>query len=138
MKLRLTLGAVVLLALPLLADTNVSGTISSSTTWTLANSPYIVTGNLDVSAAGGPVLTIEAGVVVKVNSGVYINIGNTSGGLIANGTAVSPIRITSNQGTVTPGYWCGLQFTNPTAATALAYVTVEGGGSCSEGGVIVR
>lgn len=49
------------------ADTNVSGMISTDTTWTLTKSPYIVTGNILVS--NGAALTIEPGVTVKVNSG---------------------------------------------------------------------
>ena len=46
-------------------DTLVSGTISTNTTWTLANSPYVVTGTVTVDAAANPTLTIQAGVTVK-------------------------------------------------------------------------
>jgi hypothetical protein len=48
------------------ADTTVGGTISTDTTWTLANSPYIVTSNITVIGTDGAdsitTLTIEAGV----------------------------------------------------------------------------
>ena len=44
-------------------QTEVSGIISSNTTWTLENSPYIVTGNILLNE--GITLTIEAGVTVK-------------------------------------------------------------------------
>ena len=43
--------------------TDVSGVISSNTTWTLANSPYLATGYVTVNA--GVTLTIEPGTVVK-------------------------------------------------------------------------
>ena len=49
-----------------LLATNVSGTISSDATWTLTNSPYVVTG--DVIIADQVTLTIEPGVVVEFNS----------------------------------------------------------------------
>ena len=45
------------------AQTNVSGALYSNTTWTAANSPYIVTANVIVF--DGVQLTIEPGVTVK-------------------------------------------------------------------------
>ena len=46
--------------------TYVSGIILSDTTWTVADSPYIVTGNILVK--NGVTLTIEPDVAVKFNS----------------------------------------------------------------------
>ena len=45
------------------AQTNVSGGIYANTTWTLANSPYIVTDTVVVFP--GVTLTIQPGVTVK-------------------------------------------------------------------------
>jgi hypothetical protein len=45
------------------SGTNVSGIISSNTTWTQANSPYMLTGPVTVNA--GVTLTIQAGVTVN-------------------------------------------------------------------------
>lgn len=69
--------------------TEVSGTIDQNTTWTKANSPYIVNGSVTVSP--GVTLTIKPGVVVKflgTNLTVY-------GTLIADGTSDQPIYFTS-------------------------------------------
>ena len=46
------------------SGTNVSGIISSDTTWTQANSPYNLTGNVQVN--NGVSLTIEAGITVTL------------------------------------------------------------------------
>ncbi len=48
----------------IVAQTNVSGIISTNTTWTLAGSPYIMTGGILVSS--GVTLTIEAGVTIQI------------------------------------------------------------------------
>jgi RHS repeat-associated protein len=88
--------ALILFALwpvPTASATNVSGTISSNTTWTLANSPYVMTGNVTVNA--GVTLTIQPGVVVKLNSTSRQLIVN--GALHAVGTAGSHIVFTSYQ-----------------------------------------
>ncbi len=121
------------------ADTTVSGNISTSTTWTLAGSPYIVTGAVSVSGANSPVLTIEPGVVVKFNGGQGLWIGNGGpGGVSAVGTAAQPIRFTTTQGTVSEGLWRGIFLGEQSLpGSRIANAVVEGAGSAYEGGVIV-
>jgi hypothetical protein len=53
--------------------TEVSGPISTNTTWSLSHNPYIVTG--DVTVNSGVTLTIEAGVVVKFQA---VDTGNST------------------------------------------------------------
>lgn len=63
------------------ADAKVNGNITTDTTWTLANSPYIMTGTVQVLE--GVTLTIEPGVIVKSNRRAELLIG---GELIAAGS----------------------------------------------------
>ncbi|MCB0278041.1 MAG: right-handed parallel beta-helix repeat-containing protein [Calditrichaeota bacterium] len=72
------------------SQTNVSGTISKDSTWSLAGSPYTLTGAVTVSA--GNTLTIDPGVEVKFSSYVYRLL--IDGTLIANGTIVDSVRFT--------------------------------------------
>ncbi len=64
--LPLFLIALLFLSKPLLSQTQVSGGIYSNTTWTLAQSPYLLTNNLVVFP--GATLTIQPGVEVRVKS----------------------------------------------------------------------
>jgi hypothetical protein len=64
-----------------------SGYITSNTTWTTANSPYLVTSDLTIK--NGVTLTIQPGTIVNINPGVNIYVDGT---LNAVGTAASHIE----------------------------------------------
>jgi len=131
---RLILSFFVLTAVSF-AQTDVSGIISSNTTWTSANSPYVVTGNILVSE--GVTLTIEAGVTVAFDSSKSFQI---SGELIAQGTSSNNIIFSSNQSNPAAGDWGNILFGstsisaitdtdgNYISGSILNYCTVEYGG----------
>ena len=54
------------------ATVNVSGPIVANTTWTLAQSPYVVTG--DIFLQSGATLQIEAGVTVYMSAGTNFTV----------------------------------------------------------------
>ncbi len=83
-----------------LSQTNVSGAITSNTTWSLENSPYIVTGNTVVFENYS--LTIEPGVVVKFDDNVELRI---KGSIIAAGSDTKNIVFTSNNPNPQKGSW---------------------------------
>ena len=76
--------------------TNVNGIISANTTWTQANSPYSLTGNIIVN--NNVQLTINSGVTVNLN-GYYIMVNGT---LNASGNNSYPILINQGQISFTP------------------------------------
>lgn len=83
-----------------IAQTNVSGGISSNTIWTKANSPYIIKGNVGVDT--GTTLTIESGVTVKFDGyfAFYVD-----GKIVANGTSTDNIRIVSGKAATNKNEW---------------------------------
>ncbi len=126
--------------LPAPNPTKVSGVISANTTWALASSPYLVTG--DVTVNPGVTLTIEAGVVVKFYPGTNLTV---NGILSAVGTSDQRIYFTSLKddsvggdsnldGSATwpaPGDWGRILFGNSSvdALTKLTHAVVRFGGS---------
>ncbi len=97
------------------ANTSVGGRIASDTTWTLANSPYIVTSTVQVyGTSTAPVtLTIEPGVVVrfKAGMGLQVGFGSNQGALIARGTPENRITFTRDAAT---GAWGTINFQDGT------------------------
>ncbi|MEA3487380.1 MAG: DUF2012 domain-containing protein [Thermodesulfobacteriota bacterium] len=88
-----------------LADTEVGGNITEDTTWTQANSPYIVTSTVQVFEETK--LTIEPGVTIKFNQDTGLTIG---GELYAVGTEDEMIIFTSNQAEPAPNDWDNISF----------------------------
>jgi hypothetical protein len=93
------------LAILFSGSTLVGGYISENTTWTLANSPYIV--GSDIIVESGVSLTIEPEVVVKFTVGTNLVV---DGILTAQGTSTHIITFTSNSTTPKPGDWGSIHF----------------------------
>ncbi len=106
---------------PAAAQTTVSDTIQSDTTWTREGSPYIVTGDVRVLGKDGDdgvtTLTIEAGVTIKFDRYQSLVIGTSDGkpgALAAMGEPDLPILFTSNEASPAPGDWQCIRFNDTT------------------------
>ena len=106
---------------------NVIGAITTNTSWTLANSPYIVTGNITVNA--GITLTIEKGVAVKFNSGLGITVLGT--------LKARQAQFTSNVTPLAKGAWAQIQCGSSSypGTITLDTCTVDYGGAANTGSI---
>ncbi|UCH89619.1 MAG: PQQ-binding-like beta-propeller repeat protein [Thermoplasmata archaeon] len=100
--------------------TYISGIISSNTTWTAANSPYIITGNTLIEENVN--LTVQAGVTVKFDPDYYLMI---DGSIYAVGTEPSKIKFTSNKTSPSPGDWLDFRFTTKSTKSIFKYCIIE-------------
>ena len=96
-------------------------TINTST-WSVSNSPYIVTGNILVNS--GETLTIEPSVTVKFDAGKVLHI---SGTLIARGTSDMKITFTSNASSPAAGDWGKITFLDASVDASFDGTTYTGG-----------
>jgi len=122
-KLLLLPFSAFVLTLSVIAE-NHSGQISANETWTLANSPHFITGNLIINDL----------ITVNVEPGCYIYFsGNfrilVNGILTANGTTLNHIVFTSNQAVPANGDWRAILFNNADAGSILNYCDISYGGS---------
>jgi hypothetical protein len=121
----------------------VGGSIDENTTWTLENSPVVVTSPVTVIETA--CLIIEPGVVVRFQPGTGLTIGDPSvtvptlAKLSAVGTAAAPIVFTSDEPTPVPGSWNGIWFRRPLEGSRLEHCMIEYAGSgASNGEAAVR
>lgn len=91
-------------AVPSGCTTSVAGTVTADT-WTQAQSPYCVTGNVSITG----VLTLTAGTVVLVSPTFSITVAS-GGSLVAQGSQSAQIVFTSANASPTPGNWGGIIF----------------------------
>ena len=82
--------------------TDVSGTISSNTTWNLAGSPYVVTSSI----------TINHGVTLTIDPGVNVRFDDGQGIAVLGGLNATNVIFTSNNGSPTSGIWGNFQVGN--------------------------
>ena len=104
-------------------STNVGGSIETDTTWTPANSPYIMTSDVIVPAAR--TLTIEPGVIVKGKVDTELRIEGT---LNAEGSATTPITFTSSIDS-DGEQWSGLVFNGGTGVLSQTTIRYSGNGN---------
>ena len=103
-----------------LAQTNVSGGIYTSETWTTAGSPYVVSGNLVLFE--GVDLTVEPGVHVQFNPGASLEV---RGKLIAIGTETDSIYFTSSLSSPVMNSWNGIKVIGTDTSNPIDQVTMH-------------
>ncbi len=113
---------------PSWADTAVSGTLVSDATWTAAEGPYVLEG--DVSVQNGASIRVEAGTTIYMKAAAGLRV--QAGSLITQGTEEQPVRILSererNGGTPAAGDWGALALSSGSSASILRHTIIRHGG----------
>jgi hypothetical protein len=106
---------------PVVKATYVEGAITQNTTWTLVDSPFVLSGNLTVYP--NATLTIEPSVEVRFGGEFSLLI---NGRLLADGTDDKMIKFTSNKQEPEAGDWETILFTDA-QASSLTHCIIEYG-----------
>jgi hypothetical protein len=111
----------------LYGQTQVSGDVLTNTTWTLANSPYEVTGPVRVTQTA--VLTIEPGVEIRFNSATRLDVEGT---LQAVGTVTDSIFFLANVQNPDTGSWSGMNVSGLSGNAILHYCKIANASAALE------
>ncbi|MCD4818278.1 MAG: hypothetical protein K8S23_06270 [Candidatus Cloacimonetes bacterium] len=84
MKKSFVLGIFIIFTLYAFAQTYHTGTISTDETWLAADNPHICTGDVTISSTSNPTVTIEPGVIIKIDQGKAMYVGHTSSAAYAD------------------------------------------------------
>jgi hypothetical protein len=104
--------------------------IAKTASWHDLGAPYHLDNNLQVNGKSDlPVVwTLEPGVTLVMDAGIWIGVSGDYSGLHAVGTAAKPITLTG--ATKQAGFWSAVLFGGSNnAANAFEYATLEYGGS---------
>ncbi len=112
--------------------------MQNAATWLKQTTPYIISNDLFIKGANNPTLTIAKGSILKIKTGVKIEIGATAnyGTLIAIGGETEQIIFTSFSITPQMGDWSYIMFKEGATNCILEYCQIEYGGSNSSYGMI--
>lgn len=113
--------------------THQSETITKDTVWKAVNNPHLIKSYVKVSSG---TLTVEPGVIVKFETGGYLEIGGTNAKLLAIGTSDKPILFTSNSTSPQVGDWRDIVFKQGAIDSRLEHCKVEYGGNSTSSGMI--
>jgi hypothetical protein len=100
------------------ADTNVSGSISTNTTW--GGDTYIVQSTVTVNS--GATLTIQPGTVVRFTSHQGLTVANSSA-LVAEGSPTGSITFTASSSSPSSGFWDRIKL-DAGASSTIAHATI--------------
>ena len=100
-----------------------STSITASETWSLADSPHEVRGQLSVDSSA--ILTLEPGVVVLFAPDAELRVAH--GALLAPGSSAQPISLVAPDSSA-QGAWRGLVFASEGSSSHLEHVTLRGCG----------
>jgi hypothetical protein len=114
-----------------------SETVDHPSVWLAHDAPYLVpNGFTATTSTGSAHLTINAGAVLKMGAGAGINIEENAG-LTLDGTASSPVTVTSDKGTPAPGDWNEIEIHDDSSDgfNVFTYAVIENGGGSSYGAI---
>lgn len=105
---------------------NHNRTIAADETWAAADNPHVIRGTVHVRGTATPVLTVEAGAIVRFETEGELWIGSSSGGVLTvAGTAASPVTFTASTSSPVAGHWQAIHLADGAGGSSIAHATIE-------------